>query len=348
MKIKKPPYVHAYQDRLGKPRIYFKKPYQPNIALPGPLFSEAFWVAYHKAKDMLPDVKNEGAGAEKTKAGSFDALIVEYYGSADFTPLAEETRRSYRNLIELFRKDYGHLPVATISTKHIDGILGKVAARSSSQAHHLRKRLLKLMQLAVRWGYRTDNPMLMAGRVKHKTVGYRTWTEGDIDRFRATWGENTPQRLAFEILLYTGLRRSDAVRLGRQHIQGSNLVLTTKKSGHTTELQIPIHDDFRKIIDATKPEHLNFIVTSQGASRSEKAFSNWIGEAADKAGLPSNSSPHGLRKAACRRLAEAGCTAHEIMSITGHKNLAEVETYCREANKKTLAASAIAKLKVVK
>ena len=32
-----------------------------------------------------------------------------------------------------------------------------------------------------------------------------------------------------------GLRRSDAVRLGRQHIQGDFIVIHTKKSGEDTE-----------------------------------------------------------------------------------------------------------------
>ncbi len=100
-----------------------------------------------------------------------------------------------------------------IQTFHIDAILGDVAKRSTSAAHNLRKRLFLLFRLSVKWGFRTDNPMLLADRVQHKTKGYETWTEDDIAKFRTKWKEGTPQRIAFEILLYTGLRRSDAVRL---------------------------------------------------------------------------------------------------------------------------------------
>lgn len=53
---------------------------------------------------------------------------------------------------------------------------------------------------------------------------------------------------------------------------------------------------------------------------------------------------HGLRKACARRLADAGATAHEIASITGHKTLAEVQRYTAAANRKTLADSAAEKL----
>jgi len=54
-------------------------------------------------------------------------------------------------------------------------------------------------------------------------------------------------------------------------------------------------------------------------------------------------SAHGLRKAAARRLAEAGCTAHEIAAITGHASLNEVQRYTRAADQQKLAASAMEK-----
>ena len=62
----------------------------------------------------------------------------------------------------------------------------------------------------------------------------------------------------------------------------------------------------------------------------------------DKAGL-SECSAHGLRKAFARRLAEAEATAHEIMAVTGHKTLAEVQRYSDSAMCEELADSAMAK-----
>jgi len=46
------------------------------------------------------------------------------------------------------------------------------------------------------------------------------------------------------------------------------------------------------------------------------------------------------RVAGCRRLAEAGCTANEIMSISGHKNLKEVTTCTEAASRSALARRA--------
>lgn len=60
--------------------------------------------------------------------------------------------------------------------------------------------------------------------------------------------------------------------------------------------------------------------------------------------LPDGLSPRGLRKATCRRLAEAGCSAHEIMAISGHQTLAEVTRYTVAANRIHLAERAVAVL----
>lgn len=339
---KLPKYVHAYKDRHDKQRIYFRRPGQPRIALPGPLFSEPFWVAYHKTKEGST-AEPPQIGASRTKPGTIGALISDYYGSILFTALNQSTQQTYRNQIERFREKHGDKPVVLLQAKHIDMILGEEAARSPSLASNLRKRLATLMQCAVKWDYRQDNPMLLASKVKYSTPGIRTWTDEDIAKFRSRWKDATPQRIAMEIMLYTGLRRSDAVRVGRQHIQGDYIVIATKKSGGIVQLQIPIHPDFRAFLDKINHGHLNFIVTGRGAARSEKGFTNWIIEAARDAGLSDQSSPHGVRKAACRMLAEAGCSALEIMAITGHRDIKEIELYCRQAQQRKLAANAIAK-----
>jgi enterobacteria phage integrase len=73
-------------------------------------------------------------------------------------------------------------------------------------------------------------------------------------------------------------------------------------------------------------------------------FSGFMRDAITAAGLPLDCQPHGLRKAAGRRLAEAGCTTKQIMAILGHKSIAEAERYTREANQIRLATAAMSLL----
>jgi integrase len=67
----------------------------------------------------------------------------------------------------------------------------------------------------------------------------------------------------------------------------------------------------------------------------------WFRAACDQAGLAKGCSVHGIRKAACRRLAEAGCSANVIASISGHKTLKEVARYTAAADQERLADQAM-------
>jgi integrase len=88
--------------------------------------------------------------------------------------------------------------------------------------------------------------------------------------------------------------------------------------------------------------------TEFGRPFTVSGYGNWLRDAIKAAGLPLDCQPHGLRKAAGRRLAEAECTAHEIMSVLGHKSLAEAERYTREADQARLARSGVIKLEARK
>ena len=109
-------------------------------------------------------------------------------------------------------------------------------------------------------------------------------------------------------------------------------------------LAIPAHPELRKIIDATPSGHLTFLVTEFGRPFTSAGFGNWFRDQCNMAGLH-HCTFHGLRKAVSVRLAEHGCTSHEIAAITGDASLAEVERYTRTASRKLLARSAMDKLR---
>ena len=78
--------------------------------------------------------------------------------------------------------------------------------------------------------------------------------------------------------------------------------------------------ELQAAMDALPTAHLTFIVTTNGKPFTAAGFGNWFREVCNEAGLQGYSS-HGLRKAGCRRLAEAGCTANEIAAWSGHRTL---------------------------
>lgn len=338
-RTKKPRWVHRYTDHNGIERIYLRKPGVKRIVLPGPVGSRAFWDAYNA---VVTDQPREVL-VTRNPAGSISSAIAGYYSSAEYQRLSPTSTANYRRVLEKFREEHGEKRLAALETKHVNAIMDAMA-RTPAAANGLRKRLHSVFEYAIGAGLVIDNPIKRAKRVRYDQKSYRSWTEADIMAYRAKWKDGSTYRLALELLLYTGLRRSDVVRVGWKHVKDGAIHISTVKSQHKTHLRIPIHAELRHHLDLVPSDRTTFLATIAGEDRSAKGFTNWLREAAHDAGLPSDSSPHGLRHAACRRLAEAGCTPHQIQSITGHKNLAEVETYTRAVDQARLAESAIARL----
>jgi integrase len=130
--------------------------------------------------------------------------------------------------------------------------------------------------------------------------------------------------------------------MGRQHIRDGALYLRQEKT--SIELVIPIHPTLAAIIGENTADHLTFLTTTLGKPFTPAGFGNWFRDRCNEAGLR-HCSAHGLRKAAARRLAEAGCTMHEIAAITGHASLSEIQRYTKAADQKRLALSAMEKAK---
>lgn len=338
-KKNKPAFVKGpYVDSRGELRAQFRRPGYPmhGCNLPLPIWSDAFMEVYQKAVSGKPERME--IGKAKTVPGTFSDLIARYYQTPDYLNLAKITQQTYRNDMERFRKDHGDKRVATLTVDHVEGLLARKAATPAA-ANRLRKTLKMLMGFAVKKRFRSDNPVSGVRKLKDRSTGFRTWTEEEIAQFYATHAKGTRSRLAMDLLLHTGQRRSDVVRMGWQHVRGGFLTIRQSKTG--TEVMIPVKGRFGEVLASLKRENLTFLMTAQGKPFTEAGFTNWFRECVKEAELPSGLSPHGLRKAACVRLADAGRSAVEIMSISGHRNLAEVQTYVEAANRKRLATAAV-------
>jgi integrase len=124
--------------------------------------------------------------------------------------------------------------------------------------------------------------------------------------------------------------------MGRQHISNGELAVTQQKTG--AKLAILVLPELAECIEQTPGGNLNFLVTEYGSPFTTAGFGAWFRKRCDEADLPKECTFHGLRKAACTRLAEAGCSANVIAAISGHTSLKEVERYTRAADQKRLAA----------
>ena len=141
--------------------------------------------------------------------------------------------------------------------------------------------------------------------------------------------------------LHTGQRRSDLHRMTWHAYDGVTINVVQQKTG--TKLAIAVHPNLRALLDTRPRQAITILVTEYGKPFALAGYGTWMSDAIRAAGLPQRCVLRWLRKAAARRLAEAGYTANEIAAIKGHKSLAEVERYTRAADQKRLSQAAIGK-----
>jgi integrase len=346
--MRKPRWVHGFIDRHGKPRYYFRRDGFKKVPLPGLPWSPAFMAAYEAATAGQP----AQIGVGRVVPGSIRAVAASYYmNSPDYLDMKATSQRVRRNIIEKFCRELdrdgrplGDKRAASLQAEHIVKLMAARAAKPES-ANGLRKALRALMRHAVTLKLRGDDPTRDVKAIKSKNKsGFHRWSQDEIAQFEARHPIGSKPRLAMGLGLYFGQARQDVVAMGTQHVRNEILHWTRLKTETTTalELFIPVHPELCEIMDATPSRHLTFLVTEFGKPFTAAGFGNWFREQCDMAGLH-HCTFHGLRKAAASRLAEIGCTPHEIAAITGHASLKEIERYTKTADRKRLAASAIDK-----
>jgi integrase len=338
MKRSRPyPYLYKDIDRQGQIRWRLRAPHRPTTTIKGEFGSAEFAANYRAALEGSP-VEPAGIIA---KHGTLEALCRSYLRSGDFVSLASETQRTRRVMVERLSSRFGKLPVAGLQHRHVRAIMDECAGKPGV-GRNLLSTLRVLIGLAIADGIRKDDPTVGIKRPKLSKEGWHSWEDHEIEQFEARHPIGSKARLAFALALFTGQRAADLIKMGKQHVRNGGINVVQQKTG--TRVWIKMHPELRSILDATPSEHLLFLISGRGQPfASASSFSNIVNTWAKEAGL--NGCPlHGLRKACARRLAEAGCSALEIMSITGHKSLNEVERYVRAANQRTMSQAAIAKI----
>ena len=338
MPRKRPPFVEVWRDRHGKIRVYFRRGKGVRIPLPDHISSDDFTAAYQAA--LAGQIAARRERREPDKPGTIAALIRSYLRSAAYVGLRETTKAGYSSRIEALRTEHGHRTISGLTRERIvTGILQPYAGKPGA-ALSILKMLRVLIRHAIDVGWLKHDPSLGIKRPKIQEI--RSWTEAEISTFESCWAIGTKQRLAFALTLYSGQRRSDVHRMTWADVKKNGIDVVQQKTGR--KLLIPIHPELCAILANAKREHVTIINTEYGQPFTADGFSQWFRNAITAAELPLDCQPHGLGKAAGRRLAEAGCTAHQIMAVLGHKTLADAERYTREADQAQLAMEAMMKL----
>jgi integrase len=278
-------------------------------------------------------------GPCKPGAGTLQWLWDRYRDSSAWAQLSMATRRQRENIMAGVLRKASAMPISELTRKAIVG--GREDRKATpAQANNFIKLMRGLCKWAADAEHIASDPARDVGMLKVKTAGFPFWTEADIERFQARWPIGTRERVAFDVLLYTGLRRGDAVRLGRQHVRDGVFRIKTEKTG--AEVIAPLLPLLEQSLAAGPTGDLHFIVGERGQPLAKESFGNWFGEVCKAVGV--RKSAHGLRKAGAARAASAGATTAQLKAIFGWTDEKMPSFYTQSADRERLARDAMSKL----
>lgn len=342
------PYLSRDKDRHGNWRLYVRKNGR-KIRIKEVSGTAAFTRAYSEAVEAL-DGPSPAPGPRKPPRGTLGWLVAAYCGSSEFKALdtrSQATRRRVLDscLLEPLRPGSSdHMwacPINRLSAAHCQVLRDRKVGKPGAANNRL-KYLSSMFGWAVERRLMVSNPARDAKPVKYATGGFYTWTDADVQRYEDFYPVGTRARLALALLLYTGVRRDDVVRLGRQHVKGQTLVFVPRKTRHLrAEASVkPILSELERIIAASPTGDLAFLVTAHGQPFTANGFGGRFRDWCDKAGLP-QCTAHGLRKAGATRAANLGATDRQLMALFDWTSSSQATTYTKKADKTKLAGEAM-------
>jgi len=308
---------------------------------------------YHRATGArLPPPTDPTFGAKlaaaKPKAGRYapgtlGALTIAYRASPEWRAKKLRTQIKQLHYIRPL-EELHHLMVSDVKRAHILKIRSIIAQVTGPAAANA---FAQLAASVFAWG--RDNGWMEHSpldRIKSLPGGHwQAWTDAQADAATAA----LPEHLRRTVVLarYTGQRRGDLIRMPWSAYDGRFIRLRQEKTG--AEMVLPVHAALKVELDAWRRVATSTLIltTAQGVPWQPTHLSNALARGLETIGLPDKLNVHGLRKLAATALAEAGCSPHEIASITGHKSLAMVALYTASARQQQLAEAAIRRLENV-
>ncbi|WP_142416914.1 tyrosine-type recombinase/integrase [Bartonella massiliensis] len=338
----RPPHLVKEITRHSKTIWYVRIGHGPRRRVHGTYGTQEFVDNYKGALAELQGIIPPKPKTGKLIEGSFAWLLKQYFNSVNWYSLAKATKRQKELILMKVCDTIGNIPYQAIDKKHI--IAGVERRKDTpATARNFLKALNGLFNWAIEQGLLKNNPTVGVKRppLKNKE-GFPAWTEEDVEKYYHKWHHGTHERVWIDVLLYTGLRRGDAVRIGWKNVTDNIIHLKTEKSKFQTDVFLPILPELAKTLEVGPIGNETFICNKVNEKFIKESFGNAFRDACNAAGI--KKSAHGLRKLAATRAANSGATVSQLKAIFGWTEDQMASLYTKSADRKRLALEAIKKL----
>lgn len=330
------PHLIREITRHGRTTWYVRVGHGPRIRITAAYGTPEFRAQYDAAiSGDRPQSKTDAP------TGSLIWLWDRYRETADWSSFSAATRKQRENIMRHVIAKGGDTDFRRITRATIEAGIDRRKATPAAALDFL-KTMRGLCRWAFRHGHIATDPTTGVRAPKYKSTGFAAWNEDDVAAYEARWPHGSKERVWLHVLLFTGLRRGDAVMAGKQHVRDGVIYLRTEKSGEKTEVPMPLHPTLAATLKAGPTGDLHFICGERRQPLTKESFGNLFRDACNKASV--KKSAHGLRKLAATRYANAGATVHELMALFGWLTPTMAAHYTRDADRRRLAQQAAAKL----
>ena len=231
----RPPHLQRQVTQHGRVAWYVRIGRGPRTRIRAPFGTPEFDAEYQAAIAGNPRPRKAGA-----EAGSLAWLVERYRETTAWTDLSLATRRNRENHFRRVIEKAGHQPIHSITSAVITKGRDSRAA-TPAQARNFLDAMRGLFKWAKEAKHVAVDPTVGVKNPKRrKGPGFPVWTEEDAAAYDKRWPLGTKERVWRDVLFYTGLRRGDAVTLGRQHVRDNVATLRTEKSQGEMIVTIPI------------------------------------------------------------------------------------------------------------
>ena len=268
------------------------------------------------------------------KTPNFAEFVSEHY-----LPYAKANKRSYCNdesklrihLLPMFQ----HRRLDQITTQELqrnhDQLKTKYCPATANRHLSLLHRMFKL---AIHWGFLDKNPSTGICKHQENNERHRYLSDEEIFRFidALKTEENPVAAAAFELLLYTGVRRQEALDAKWEHIdlQKRTWFIPRSKSGKLrhvilNSMAVDLLNKQPRI--PGNPYLFPGKVTGQQLNNPQKAFARVL----KKAGI-SNFRIHDLRHTHASIAINNGASLYEVQHLLGHSQSKTTSRYAHLAD----------------
>ena len=299
------------------------------------------------ADGTVKEYRYPPASAKKKRSRFEDdtlgALILSHKISPEWRDLADVTK-TYKMVYLRSLERIGHVAVKKLTRRQIHEIRDAIALkRGNGAANAFVQTTSTLLSWAVDRGWIPYSP---TNGIKALPGGHlRAWTAQEADLAESKLSE--PLRRVIVLARHTAQRRGDLCAMTWSAYDGQTIRLRQLKGGDKAPLLVvPVPPVLKRELDQWRSEATStqILTAPNGQPWHPNYLSHAMPIALQAAGLDKGLNVHGLRKLAAASLADAGCSTHEIMAITGHKTLSMVQLYTASADQERLAHAAIDRL----